>query len=354
MTDFKEQSKDKPQSELGSERRSEPELKTRSEPKSSRLNYSYAASVRIMLSAYIIAIAAAYFAHGFLGIFKLNALMQAFAMNVIATTVIYCFSLFTGTPQVFDPYWALFPPLMMMYWIHSSPHNMSHMTMLTFAVVCLYSAKHAYQYFGKWKGFKSEDFRYESFRKMTRNSSILYWIFAYFAFHLSPATLVYLGSIPLYHITRATHVKSVPYFYGGLLLTTGLIFLYYIADQQLSSWKAKNKGNKGTFIDEGLWAYSRHPNYFCEVTFWFMLNVILMGTNGSHMFNWIGAFGIAMLFNTASIPMMEGHMLKKTPSYAIQKKRVSRMIFWRRSNVKDESETAGKKPSSWKKSLVEW
>ena len=40
-----------------------------------------------------------------------------------------------------------------------------------------------------------------------------------------------------------------------------------IADNQKSAFK-KNPENKGRFISSGLWAYSRHPNYFGEITLW--------------------------------------------------------------------------------------
>ena len=40
-----------------------------------------------------------------------------------------------------------------------------------------------------------------------------------------------------------------------------------VADNQKTQFK-KNPENKGRFISTGLWAYSRHPNYFGEITLW--------------------------------------------------------------------------------------
>lgn len=57
----------------------------------------------------------------------------------------------------------------------------------------------------------------------------------------------------------------------------GLCFgIEVVADNQKSAWRAKPE-NRGKFIDVGLWYYSRHPNYFGEVTLWFGIFVIAAG-----------------------------------------------------------------------------
>ena len=48
-----------------------------------------------------------------------------------------------------------------------------------------------------------------------------------------------------------------------------------IADAQKSAFK-KDPANKGKFIDTGLWKWSRHPNYFGEITLW--LGVLIVAT----------------------------------------------------------------------------
>ena len=62
-------------------------------------------------------------------------------------------------------------------------------------------------------------------------------------------------------------------FYIGLLVFIIGFVVEIIADMQKSQFR-KNRDNKDQFIQHGLWAYSRHPNYFGEITLW--LGVAIM------------------------------------------------------------------------------
>jgi steroid 5-alpha reductase family enzyme len=54
---------------------------------------------------------------------------------------------------------------------------------------------------------------------------------------------------------------------AALLVSATAIFGEAVADQQLARFVAE-PGNKGKVCDRGLWAWSRHPNYFFEFLGW--------------------------------------------------------------------------------------
>ena len=62
-------------------------------------------------------------------------------------------------------------------------------------------------------------------------------------------------------------------FYIGMLVFISGFILEIIADRQKSRFR-KNPENKDQFIAHGLWYYSRHPNYFGEITLWLGISMM--------------------------------------------------------------------------------
>jgi steroid 5-alpha reductase family enzyme len=76
-------------------------------------------------------------------------------------------------------------------------------------------------------------------------------------------------------------------------------------------------------LSSGLWAWSRHPNYLGEITFWTGLFIMALGAS---WFNWwtvIGLAGMVLLFTKVSIPMMEERQMERKPGYSEYKQRTS-------------------------------
>jgi len=86
-----------------------------------------------------------------------------------------------------------------------------------------------------------------------------------------------------------------------------------VADQQLKAFAA-DPANRGKVCDQGLWAWSRHPNYFFEWLGWFAYPAMAIDLNGAYPQGWwaLGApllmFGV-LRFGTGA-PPLEAHMLR--------------------------------------------
>ena len=85
-----------------------------------------------------------------------------------------------------------------------------------------------------------------------------------------------------------------------------------VADQQKRSFRA-DPANEGRFIDVGLWAWSRHPNYFGEIVLWVGVAVIaLPALSGWQFVTLVSPVFVAVLLTRISgVPRLEARAAKR-------------------------------------------
>ena len=122
-------------------------------------------------------------------------------------------------------------------------------------------------------------------------------------------------------------VQNSLFFIGLLVFVIGFVF-EIIADMQKSNFR-KDPKHKDQFIQEGLWAYSRHPNYFGEITLWTGIAIMsLSSLSGGQYITLISPlFTYLLLVYVSGVRLLEisgmekwGHLesyqnyVRKTPS----------------------------------------
>ncbi len=99
----------------------------------------------------------------------------------------------------------------------------------------------------------------------------------------------------------------------GLALLAISVIGEGIADRQLRAFAA-DKSNHGKVCDKGLWAWSRHPNYFFEWLGWVAYPVIAISFMGGWWQGWLALIGPVLMYwllvHVSGIPPLEKHMLK--------------------------------------------
>lgn len=78
-------------------------------------------------------------------------------------------------------------------------------------------------------------------------------------------------------------IQNGLFYFGMLVFILGFV-IEIIADWQKSTFR-NNPENKNQFIQHGLWSYSRHPNYFGEITLW--LGVAIMSLSSLSSWQYI-------------------------------------------------------------------
>jgi len=103
--------------------------------------------------------------------------------------------------------------------------------------------------------------------------------------------------------------RTVPlgaFAWAGLALWITGFGIEVVADRQKSRFRAQ-RGNEGRFIDSGLWAWSRHPNYFGEIVLWTGMAIIAAPVlQGWQYLTLISPVFVTLLLTKVSgIPLLE-------------------------------------------------
>jgi steroid 5-alpha reductase family enzyme len=108
-----------------------------------------------------------------------------------------------------------------------------------------------------------------------------------------------------------------------------------VADEQMWRFQQDKRartaaGEDGVqgFYREGLYRYSRHPNYFCELGQWWVLYLFAVSAAGV-MWSWsiLGVILLTLLFD-GSVRFGESISLGKYPSYSGYQRTTSRLLPW--------------------------
>ena len=170
---------------------------------------------------------------------------------------------------------------------------------------------------------KGEDPRYGLWRK---KSGDRFWIVSLFKVFLLQALFMWVISLVL----QFGQLSSVPNrftwldVFGVGIWSIGFIF-ESIGDWQLSHFKA-DPANKGKVMDKGLWAYTRHPNYFGECLIWWGFFFITL-SNPNNWWTVISPLIITIvLLKMTGIPLTEETIVKTRPGYEDYIRRTSAFI----------------------------
>jgi steroid 5-alpha reductase family enzyme len=135
-------------------------------------------------------------------------------------------------------------------------------------------------------------------------------------------------------ITGGVRVPLGPIGIAGIAVwALGMLF-EIVADRQKSRFKA-DPGNEGRFINAGLWAWSRHPNYFGEILLW--TGMAIMAVPVLHGWQWATlispVFVTFLLIKVSGIPLLEAKADRRwggDDDYREYKRRTPVLIPWPR------------------------
>lgn len=187
-------------------------------------------------------------------------------------------------------------------------------------IVTIWGVRLAYHIYSRHKG-KGNDPRYTVLSSKWKGN---FWLRAYVSIFLTQGLLALIVSAPitvaaneaLSGLAWLSIVGTVIWSFGFIIEAT--------ADKQLSDFlKLKDRPK---IMQEGLWRYSRHPNYFGELLQWWAIGIIALQVS----YGWLGLIGpltlsILMIF-ISGIPPIE-RARAKDKAYQEYKKHTSALIL---------------------------
>jgi steroid 5-alpha reductase family enzyme len=162
-------------------------------------------------------------------------------------------------------------------------------------------------------GVGHEDWRYTDQR--VQYGKRFWWVSLVTVF-LAQSSFMFAGCLAFYPAIRtdssADSALNSVQLWSAAAVVTMAVGIEATADRQLDAFIAESsrgvlmengKAAAGIVCDEGLWGWSRHPNYFGEWLFW--LGVWWLG--GGEVWSWssLGPCIMSVLFGVISIDLME-------------------------------------------------
>jgi steroid 5-alpha reductase family enzyme len=175
--------------------------------------------------------------------------------------------------------------------------------------------------YGRKQG-RPEDQRYAAMR--ARHGASWWWRSLVFVFVLQGLLMFVVGAAAFAPLL----VPAGPAF-GWLdgvavaLATAGLV-IEGVADGQLQLWR--RAGSPGGVFASGLWQYSRHPNYFGELLFWWGVWLAAL----AHGFWWAVVSPLVvtvLIVRVSGIPLVERGLARRS-EYAAYRRRTSAIVPW--------------------------
>ncbi len=222
--------------------------------------------------------------------------------DVTATVVVFCFSLIFGNSSVYDPYWSVQPIAILFALLAEFKPTMPAILLLI--AITVWGVRLTANWAYTFKNLTAQDWRYTMLKEKTGK---LYFFVNLFGIHMFPTLVVYSCILPAVYVMSdapALNAGAAVFFVVCLLA----VLLQGVADCQMHAFRKKGTGG---FIRNGLWKYSRHPNYLGEILMWWGVGLAAVCVDPARWYLLFGALLNTLMFLFVSIPMADKHQSRK-------------------------------------------
>ena len=222
--------------------------------------------------------------------------------DVVSTVFTFIFSLIFKNASVYDPYWSVQPPVILVAF--AIGRELTALGILLLAAVLFWAIRLTLNWAYTFANLGHQDWRYTMLNEKT---GAFYPIINFVGIHMVPTLVVYGCTLPAVYAIREILSLTVPSVIF-ICLSIGAAAMQGIADIQMHRFRKKRDG---AFIRCGFWKYSRHPNYLGEILMWWGIALAVFFADMSAWYLLSGAVANNLLFLCVSIPLADGRQSRK-------------------------------------------
>ncbi len=175
-----------------------------------------------------------------------------------------------------------------------------------------------------WRNLgKGEDYRYRAMREQRPDT---FWLTSLLTVFWLQGGLMWIVALPLQWKPGLQVSSGVVPALGLVIWSCGWL-CESIGDWQLARFKSRPE-NKGRVMQDGLWRYTRHPNYFGDFLVWWGIYLVAIGTDPAW---WLVVSPLLMSFlllRVSGVALLERTIGERRPEYQDYAQRTSSFIPW--------------------------
>ena len=240
--------------------------------------------------------------------FDVGAYVWGLAASVGLLTLVWIVSLIRKDASIVDPFWSLAFITLGATYRFASDAEYGARPALVLGLLVIWGIRLSAYLFWRNAG-KGEDYRYQAMRKRqgprfpTKSLFTVFWM---------QAILAWIVSLPLLAAVDGTNALGIFDYLGMAFFAVG-IFFEAAGDFQLARFKA-NPANQGKVMNSGVWAYTRHPNYFGDFMVWWGFFLFALGAGG--WWSFLGPLLMSvLLMRVSGAALLEKKLTKTREGY---------------------------------------
>jgi len=253
-----------------------------------------------------------------------QTLLICFGAIILAMVVLWIVSVIRRDASLVDPFWGMGFVLTSWLALFLNLPSAGSRTLLLVAMTTIWGFR--LSGFLLWRNWgHGEDRRYVAMRE---KHGLRFWWVSLFTVFLLQGVLMWIIAFPVQIAASAPASTEIGWLDGfGVAIWAVGLFFETVGDWQLARFKSDPE-NSGKVMNQGLWRYSRHPNYFGDFCVWWGFYLVAAG-GGAEWTVFSPLLMSILLMRVSGVTLLESTIGKRRPGYAAYRRSTNAFFPWR-------------------------